>query len=299
VTARPPQGPADHGALYRELTLRNRLVVSDETQEKLRGLRIGIFGCGSIGGAPVEILARMGVESFSLAEPGTYELNNLNRQAATLADVGRNKAEVLQERIRTINPHARALVDTRGVTPENVHYLVGSSDVIVDGVDVTESAGIEAKIRLHREAWRQRRVVIVGLDMGGTQLVRIHDYRDERSRPLHGRFDGVPAAGLSAQAFFMRMLSPIDVPADMIRMAERVLDGETPPMPQLAPTAAQFGVVASWAILELASGKSLRREIRIDLPGLVAPPARRVRDEARRLLALARLKILLERTRRG
>jgi hypothetical protein len=68
-------------------------------------------------------------------------------------------------------------------------------------------------------------------------------------------------------------------------------------MPQLAPTAAQFGVVASWAILELASGKSLCREIRVDLPGLLAPRARRVRDEARRMLALVRLKILLERRR--
>jgi hypothetical protein len=283
---------------YRELTRRNQGVVSSATQDKLRGLRIGIFGCGSIGGAPVEILARMGAESFLLAEPGTYELNNLNRQAATLADVGRNKAEALRERIRTINPGARALVEPRGVTAGNVHYLVGTSDVIVDGVDVTEAAGIEAKLLLHREAWRQRRVVILGLDMGGTQLVRVHDYRDDGSRPLDGRFEGVPAAGVSAQTFLMRMLSPIDVPADMIRIAERVLDGETPPMPQLAPTAAQFGVVASWAILELASGKSLRREIRIDLPGVVAPPARRLRDEARRMLALVRLKLLLENARR-
>jgi hypothetical protein len=291
-----PPAPSDDG-FYRELTTRNQGVVSDAAQEKLRGMRIGIFGCGSIGGAPVENLARLGAERFTLAEPGTYELNNLNRQAATLVDVGRNKAEVLRERIQAINPSAGVLVEPRGVSAENVHYLVGTSDVIVDGVDVTEPAGIEAKILLHREAWRQRKVVILGLDMGGTQLVRIHDYREDRSRPLDGRFDGVPAAGLSAPAFLMRMLSPIDVPADMIRIAERVLHGETPPMPQLAPTAAQFGVIASWAILELASGKSLRKEIRIDLPGVVAPPLRRVRDEARRMVSLVRLKLLLERAR--
>jgi hypothetical protein len=174
---------------------------------------------------------------------------------------------------------------------------VGSTEVIVDGVDVTEPAGIEAKILLHREAWRQRRVVILGLDMGGTQLVRIHDYRDARSRPLDGRFDGVPSAGMTAQEFLTRVLTPIDIPSDMIKIAERVLEGETPAMPQLAPTAAQFGVIASWAILELASGRSLGREIRIDLPSLVAPRGRRVRDELKRMASLVRLKILLERAR--
>ena len=153
-----PADSASHDSFYRELTRRNQGVVGDDAQTKLRDLRIGIFGCGSIGGAPVEILTRLGAESFSLAEPGAYELDNLNRQASTLDDVGRNKAEVLRERIRSINPHARVLVEPRGVTAENVHYLVGSSDVIIDGVDVTEPAGIEAKILLHREAWRQRRV---------------------------------------------------------------------------------------------------------------------------------------------
>src|SRR5262249_13890281 len=97
------------------------------------------------------------------------------------------------------------------------------------------------------------------------------------------------AAGLSAQDFLVRMLSPIDIPSDMIKIAERVLQGEEPPMPQLAPTAVQFGVVAAWAILEFASGKALRREIRIDLPALVAPRTRHLLEEVRRMARLAQL----------
>ena len=63
-------------------------------------------------------------------------------------------------------------------------WLVGTTDLVIDGVDVTEPAGIMAKRALHDEAWRQRRLVISGLDLGGTQVVYGFDYRDGRTRPL-------------------------------------------------------------------------------------------------------------------
>jgi len=59
-------------------------------------------GCGSIGGATVVPLVRLGAERFVLCEPGDYELNNLNRQAADMGDIGRNTAEVQADRARAI-----------------------------------------------------------------------------------------------------------------------------------------------------------------------------------------------------
>ncbi|MFC7511740.1 HesA/MoeB/ThiF family protein [Streptomyces thermocarboxydus] len=73
-------------------------------QERLRNATVLVAGCGSTGGAVVEPLARLGTGRFVLAEPGEYELNNLNRQSATHKDIGRNKAEVAAERIRSVNP---------------------------------------------------------------------------------------------------------------------------------------------------------------------------------------------------
>lgn len=288
-----PAAPQAGSAHYRELTRRNQPAVSAGEQQSLADLRVLFAGCGSIGGAPVEVLARMGLNRFLLAEPGTYELNNLNRQAAVLADVGRNKAEVLRDRVHAIHPAAQVLVDPNGVTAGNVSWLVGATDLVIDGVDVTEASGIAAKRLLHEEAWRQRRVVIIGLDLGGTQLVRVYDYRDPDIRPFDGRLDA-HGEKISAVELLSRLLSPLDLPLEMLGYTEQAIRGNAGSAPQLAPTANLFGVLAAWAVLDFACGRPLKKRVRIDVPTLWMPLRRRIANEVLRVAQLARLKVLFE-----
>src|SRR6185437_15472796 len=109
-----------HEEFYRQLITRNVGLVPDDEQTMLRNATIVVAGCGSIGGAVVEPLVRMGAEHLILAEPGDYDIHNLNRQSMTVRDIGRNKAEVLRERALSINPYASIEVDTRGIVDENV-----------------------------------------------------------------------------------------------------------------------------------------------------------------------------------
>ena len=294
---RGPRQPRPETAHYREMTRRNQPSLSREEQGALRGVRILVAGCGSIGGATVVPLVRLGAERFVLCEPGDYELNNLNRQAADVGDIGRNKAEVQATRARAINPEAEVLVERDGVTADNVDWLVGTTDVVIDGVDVTEPAGIAAKRALHAEAWRQRRLVISGLDLGGTQIVYAFDYRDGRTRPFNGRLDGAPA-GLGAVDFLSRLVDPLDVPREMIAHAEAMIRGQAGSAPQLAPTADQFGVLAAWMVLDFAAGRPVRKRVKVAIPDLVMPRGRRLANETARMVQLARVKFLLESARR-
>ncbi len=294
---RRPDGQRPETDHYREMTRRNQPSLSREEQGALRGVRVLVAGCGSIGGAPVVPLVRLGVERFVLCEPGEYELNNLNRQAADMGDIGRNKAEVQADRARAINPEVEALVEPDGVTEDNVDWLVGTTDVIIDGVDVTEPAGIAAKRALHDEAWRQRRLVISGLDLGGTQVVYGFDYRDGRTRPLNGRLDKAPE-DLDALQFLTRLVSPLDVPRELLAYSEAMIRGQAGSPPQLAPTADQFGVLAAWMVLDFAAGRPVRRRVKVAIPDLVMPRSRRLGNEAMRMVELARVKYLLETTRR-
>ncbi len=295
---RRPQEPPPETARYREMTRRNQPSLSLQEQRALRAVRILVAGCGSIGGATVVPLVRLGVERFVLCEPGDYELNNLNRQAADMGDIGRNKAEVQASRARAINPEAEVLVEPDGVTDDNVDWLVGTTDLVIDGVDVTEPAGIAAKRALHQEAWRQRRLVISGLDLGGTQVVYAFDYRDGRTRPLNGRLEGAPA-DLGALDFLTRLVSPLDVPRELLAYSAAMIRGQAGSPPQLAPTADQFGVLAAWMVLDFAAGRPVRKRIKVAIPDLVMPRGRRVANEAARIVELARVKILLETTRRA
>src|SRR5580692_505215 len=294
---RRPGGQHPETDHYREMTRRNQPSLSREEQGALRAVRVLVAGCGSIGGAPVVPLVRLGVERFVLCEPGEYELNNLNRQAADIADIGRNKAAVQADRARAINPEVEALVEPDGVTQDNVDWLVGTTDVIIDGVDVTEPAGIAAKRALHEEAWRQRRLVISGLDLGGTQVVFGFDYRDGRTRPLNGRLDKAPD-DLDALQFLTRLVSPLDVPRELLAYSEAMIRGQAGSPPQLAPTADQFGVLAAWMVLDFAAGRPVRKRIKVAIPDLVMPRRRRVGNEAARIVELAKVKYLLETTRR-
>jgi len=174
---------------------------------------------------------------------------------------------------------------------------VGTTDVIIDGVDVTEPAGIAAKRALHQEAWRQRRLVISGLDLGGTQVVYAFDYRDGRTRPLNGRLDKAPE-DLDGLQFLSRLVSPLDVPRELLAYSEAMIRGQAGSPPQLAPTADQFGVLAAWMVLDFAAGRPVRRRVKVAIPDLVMPRRRRLGNEAVRMVQLARVKYLLETTRR-
>jgi hypothetical protein len=63
------------------------------------------FDNGSISGAVVEPLVRLGAEHLTLVEPDVYEHHNLNRQSALRGDIGRNNAQVLADRVRAIHPY--------------------------------------------------------------------------------------------------------------------------------------------------------------------------------------------------
>jgi tRNA threonylcarbamoyladenosine dehydratase len=294
---RRPHEPRPETAHYQEMTRRNHPSLSPQEQAALRATRILVAGCGSIGGATVVPLVRLGAEHFVLCEPDHYELNNLNRQAADLGDIGRNKAEVQAGHARAINPDVDILVETDGVTDDNVDWLVGTTDLVIDGVDVTEPPGIAAKRALHQEAWRQRRLVISGLDLGGTQLVYAFDYRDGRTKPLDGRLDGAPDQ-IEALDFLSRLVSPLDVPRELLSYTEAMIRGEAGSPPQLAPAADQFGVLAAWIVLDVAAGRPVRKRVKVAIPDLVSPRRRRVASETARMFELAKVKYLLEASKR-
>jgi ThiF family protein len=256
-------------SFYTDLTTRNRGFVSDETQDRLAQITVLVAGCGSTGGAAVEPLVRLGVQHFLLAEPGAYELNNLNRQSAFLDEIGENKAVVHARRIAAVNPHATVHVDPTGITEANVEDLIGRCHVVVDGVDVTEPAGWEAKYVLHEAAARVGRPVISGYDMAGTQYVRFYDYRPG-SRPFDGRVDRSRLAA-GATWDLLRAVVPMRVvPVEMLASARRQLAGEDG-LPQLVYSSLLFGAAASRMVVSISAGERVRKHTLLSVDRAVSP----------------------------
>jgi hypothetical protein len=293
MTTTTSRGIGDDATFYRELTTRNAGVIGPAEQERLRTATVLVAGCGSIGGAAVEPLARLGVRRFLLADPGEYELNNLNRQNATLADLDRNKAEVAAERIAAINPDTEVQTFPRGITRDNAAELTSSCDLVVDGVDVTTTSGLRAKVVLHEHAAARRLPLFTGWDMAGAQYVRTYDYRRIR-RPFDGAVTAADVDSLDMWKLLQRLVPARYVPLEMIEIAAANLDNPDFSFPQLVYAADLFGALGAHLAVALLTGEPVREHIYIDLHQAARPAPQRGRAQARRAFAavalLARLR---------
>jgi tRNA threonylcarbamoyladenosine dehydratase len=281
---------------YAEATCRNRGVVAAEDQERLRTATILVAGCGSIGGAAIEPLVRIGARHLVLADPGEYELNNLNRQRATLADLGRNKAAVAAERVHAIAPEARVRVVADGVTAATVEGLVAGAALIVDGVDVTTTAGLRAKYLLHEHALRARVPLFTGWDMAGAQYVRCYDYRRMR-QVFDGRLTSQDIDRMPMWQVLQRLVPARYVPLEMLRMARANLSTPEFAFPQLAYAADLFGALAAHLVVELLAGRPVREHIYLDVHQSARAGAARWQTGLNRGWAAAQLIRSLSRSR--
>ncbi|MCH5184572.1 MAG: sulfur carrier protein ThiS adenylyltransferase ThiF [Oscillospiraceae bacterium] len=112
--------------------------VGAENYEKISGAVIGIIGCGGLGSNAAVCLARSGFKNFILMDFDKIEYGNLNRQYYFFGDVGRFKAEVLRERLISINPSVEAKVFIQKLNDENIEFF-SKADAVVEAVDTAET----------------------------------------------------------------------------------------------------------------------------------------------------------------
>lgn len=121
---------------YEAAFSRNLGLVQPEEQQRLRRTVVAIAGLGGVGGIHATTLARMGISHFHLADFDRFEIHNFNRQVGAETDsIGREKVEVMVERVLRINPEADIRPFSDGVTLANVDAFLDGVDVVVDGLD--------------------------------------------------------------------------------------------------------------------------------------------------------------------
>ena len=287
-----------HDEFYRELTTRNTPLVTPEEQERIRTATILVAGCGSIGGAAVEPLIRLGAENLILAEPDGYDIANMNRQSCRLQDVGRNKAAVFAERMKEINPYATVEVHDHGITAENVDDVTSRADVILDGIDVTTKPPLRHKVHLHQHAREKKKVVVSGYDIAGVQMLLIYDY-SAGEELLGGKVKLDELEKLEPFEFLARVIPFTVIPIEIIPELERQVRGEGGGFPQLVYTANMFGVLAIRATIDILAGRPVRKRVVIDANAALRPRSQRLGIEASRVRSLLRLNKQAKALRKG
>jgi molybdopterin-synthase adenylyltransferase len=105
----------------------------------LEKLRVLVVGVGGLGTPAVWALAEAGVGTLGLMDPDKVELSNLHRQILySEKDLGRPKVEAARDFLKARFPGARTVPIPEALDPSNVEKILGSYDLIVDGLDRLE-----------------------------------------------------------------------------------------------------------------------------------------------------------------
>ncbi len=178
---------------------RTRILIGEAGLARLRRATVLVAGLGGVGGAAVEACARAGIGRIALVDHDRIAASNLNRQLITTqANIGRAKAEVAVERIRSIDPGLDIRAHDGFLHPDNAEAILRdiAPDIVLDCID-----SVICKAHLVAACQRLGIAVASSLGAGGRTnpaLARIARLRDTHTcglaRALRGRLRKIGAS---------------------------------------------------------------------------------------------------------
>jgi len=115
---------------------RNYQTITPTQQLILQSKRVAVIGCGGLGGFVIEGLVRLGVNQLVLVDSDRFEKSNLNRQLfSSESTLGQFKVNVASERVMAIDGRASVQSYQERLTSENIDFIIGKCDCIIDCTD--------------------------------------------------------------------------------------------------------------------------------------------------------------------
>ena len=142
---------------------RTAQLLGNENVENLFDKHVIVFGVGGVGGYVVEAFARSGIGKISIVDNDVVNESNINRQIIALhSTIGKQKVEVLKNRILGINPECKVFVYNQFFLPENSNdFDFSIYDYVVDAVDT-----VTAKIEIIKKSKESNVPVISSMGTG-------------------------------------------------------------------------------------------------------------------------------------
>ena len=112
--------------------------IGEEGQRRLATARVLVIGCGALGSAQIESLARAGIGHLRFVDRDFVEFSNLQRQTMFTeqdADERLPKAIAVANHVRAINSDIQLEPEVADVNHSNVERLIANCDLVIDGTD--------------------------------------------------------------------------------------------------------------------------------------------------------------------
>lgn len=157
-------------------TERTELLLGEEKLDILRNAHVLVVGLGGVGAYAAEMIARAGVGRMTIADADVVGESNINRQLLALTStIGRNKSEVMAERLRDINPRIELTVITEYIRDDKTYELLDAAryDYVVDCIDT-----LSPKVNLIAAALERGLPVVSSMGAGAKTDPTIIEVKD-------------------------------------------------------------------------------------------------------------------------
>ncbi|CAN5301025.1 molybdopterin-synthase adenylyltransferase MoeB [soil metagenome] len=105
-------------------------------QERLKQAKVFVVGAGGLGTPVIQYLSAAGVGTLGIIDFDQISESNLHRQVLySIDEVGKNKTEVIQTKIRQINPFVEVITYQSKLNAENALDIIADYDLVIDGTD--------------------------------------------------------------------------------------------------------------------------------------------------------------------
>jgi tRNA threonylcarbamoyladenosine dehydratase len=163
---------------------RTQLLVGEKGLDKLINAHVLIVGLGGVGSYAAEAIARSGVGQLTIIDGDTVDPTNRNRQLQALSSThGQNKADLMGERIRLINPDVKLEVINAFKDPDDMKlFLTQKFTYVIDAID-----SISPKLYLIQTAYYNNLRLISSMGAGGKMdptQIKVVDISQTRICPM-------------------------------------------------------------------------------------------------------------------
>lgn len=144
---------------------RTELLVKEEGIGKLQSANILIVGLGGVGSFAAEFLVRAGIGNLTIVDGDTVDITNINRQLPALnSTIGKNKTDVVAERILDINPKINLKKINEFLEPERMEEILTQEkfDYVLDCID-----SLSPKLALIITCKRKKIKLVSAMGAGG------------------------------------------------------------------------------------------------------------------------------------
>lgn len=144
---------------------RTELLVKEEGIERLQSANILIVGLGGVGSFAAEFLVRSGIGNLTIVDGDTVDITNINRQLPALnSTIGKNKTDVVAERILDINPKLNLKKIYEFLEPERMDEILTQEkfDYVLDCID-----SLSPKLALIITCKRKKIKLVSAMGAGG------------------------------------------------------------------------------------------------------------------------------------